>query len=322
MLIRDKISEKNHNANHFCHYGGLHVFTAALFISFVTGRTALRSECCRRFWGIKNYFYICFPNYSCKLPPMKKLLSLSLVVSALLAATQTYPQRIVFAGDSVTDAGWGRSAGYATPVSERNLKDLNHIYGHGYMMLCASYFESRRPEQPYEFFNRGISGDDLARIEARWDNDVLSLDPDVLSLLVGINDTYYHAEQHAGTEFDFEGWECRYRALLDRARAANPQLRIILGTPFIASVGNNGEAGIYPLCERTVHRLAEIVVAIAADYDAVVVRYDEMFARLPGQHPAVAMSHWIWDGIHPTAAGHRLMSDLWIESFSRLESRD
>ena len=236
-----------------------------------------------------------------------------------LCMTQTVQaQRILFIGDSVTDGGWGRSAGYAQPSAERNLKDLNHIYGHSYMMLCAAHFESICPERGFVFMNRGISGDDLTRIEARWDNDMLALQPDVLSVLVGINDTYYHVQQHAGEEFDFAGWESRYRALLGRALAQNPDLKIILGTPFIARVGKNGAAENYEQCSRTVNRLAETVVRIAADFGAAVLRYDEMFARQAAEHPTVPASHWIWDGIHPTAAGHRLMADMWIANFSQM----
>ena len=246
---------------------------------------------------------------------MKRLFVFCLLVFVAFAASA---QRVVFIGDSVTDGGWGRSSDLGRPAAERNLTDLNHIYGHSYMMLCASYFEAVQPELGVQFFNRGISGDDLTRIEARWEGDVMAMRPDVLSLLVGINDTYLHVRNHAGEQFDFAGWESRYRALLDRARAANPDLRIVLGTPFIARVGRNGAADNYLRCERITHRLAEIVGRIAADYGAVLLRYDEMFARQPYEHPTVPMSHWIWDGIHPTAAGHRLMSDLWISGFDRL----
>ena len=246
---------------------------------------------------------------------MKRLFIICLLVVLCMPVSG---QRIVFTGDSVTDGGWGRSSDFGRPTAERNHKDLNHIYGHGYMMLCASYFEAAYPQRPFEFFNRGISGDDLARIEARWEEDAVAMRPDVLSLLVGINDTYLHVRNHAGEQFDFEGWESRYRALLDRARAANPDLRIMLGTPFIARVGRNGAADNYLRCERITHRLAEIVCRIAADYGAVVLRYDEMFGCQKRVHPSVPMSHWIWDGIHPTAAGHRLMSDLWISGFDRL----
>lgn len=243
------------------------------------------------------------------------------IFTLLLLAVLAMPvcgQRVVFIGDSVTDGGWGRSCDKGRASSERNQTDLNHIYGHGYMMLCASYYEASQPERDFRFFNRGISGDDLSRIEARWDDDVTALQPDVLSMLVGINDVYLHMRNHAGEEFDFAGWESRYRALMERARKANPDLRIMLGTPFIARVERRNESADYDRCEAAVWRLAEIVARIAADYDAVALRYDELFAGLELMHPDVPVTHWIWDGIHPTMAGHRMMSELWIEQFDKL----
>ena len=62
--------------------------------------------------------------------------------------------RFLFIGDSITDGGWGRSGGKMMPTEERNQKDLNHIYGHSYMMLCAARIQSDYPEQETQFFNR------------------------------------------------------------------------------------------------------------------------------------------------------------------------
>lgn len=246
---------------------------------------------------------------------MKKIVLIGLLLGLALPSAA---RRILYIGDSVTDGGWGRSGGNIVASAERNLNDLNHIYGHSYMMLCAAYYEGHYPEAGYEFLNRGISGNALGHLEARWEEDVVALQPDVLSLLVGINDVYYHVQQQGEAPFDFAAWEARYRALLDRARAANPDLVILLGTPFVARVGKTGAAADYPRCEALVHRLAEIVVRIAADYGAAVVRYDLLFAAQEQLHPTVAMSHWIWDGIHPTAAGHQLMAELWMQTFEQI----
>ena len=73
--------------------------------------------------------------------------------------------RILFIGDSITDGNWGNSDGSAMPSAGRNLWDMNHIYGSGYMYLCASYYQSKYPGKGYEFFNRGISGNALADLE-------------------------------------------------------------------------------------------------------------------------------------------------------------
>ena len=250
----------------------------------------------------------------------KRFVVVAIFMAVMLTASTTAMagRRVLFIGDSVTDGGWGRSGGLMKPAAERNQKDLNHIYGHSYMMLCAAHFECLYPEEGLAFVNRGISGDDLSRLEARWQEDAADLHPDVLSLLVGTNDVSYHLEKHADERFDVGAWEQRYRHLLDVVRAVNPDVRFMLGTPFAARVGKIGNAADYAERQRLLGELTEAICRIARDYGAVLLRYDELFAAQEQAHPTVPASHWIWDGIHPTAAGHRLMADLWIAKYSDL----
>ena len=236
-----------------------------------------------------------------------------IVLFLVIVLATSAQHRILYIGDSVTDGGWGRSGGSIKPSKDRNHTDQNHVYGHSYMMLCAAHNQSQQPEAGYEFLNRGISGDDLSKLEARWEEDAVNVNPDVLSLLVGTNDVHYYLEK-PDKAFDFAGWEQRYRALLNRMREVNPNVHFVLGTPFVAKVGRAGTATDYAVRDSLVHQLAEIVCRIAHDYDAVLLRYDSLFAAQKTEHPLVPASHWIWDGIHPTAAGHQLMADLWISS--------
>ena len=216
-------------------------------------------------------------------------------------------KRILFIGDSVTDGGWGRSGGSALASSKRNLSDLNHIYGHSYMMLCAAYYESEYPDSDYHFFNRGISGDDLQRIEKRCKEDIIDMKPDVLSVLVGVNDVFYHIKNHPEAPFDFSSWEKRFRNLLDSVRHYNPEVKLMLGTPFVAKVGFIESDEEFSKYNGLICKLKDIVCRIAKDYTAVVVDYNNLFSSLGGKG-----KHWIWDGVHPTAAGHKKMADLWI----------
>lgn len=248
--------------------------------------------------------------------------TIAYIIAALFSLTlQAGNVKVLFIGDSVTDGGWGNSAGHSTPSDQRNQWDQNHIFGHSYMMLCAAHFQSSLPEYGYEFLNRGISGDDLTRLEARWTEDVIKINPDVLSVLIGTNDVHYYLE-NKDSDFDFAGWEQRYRGLLDQARSSNPKIRFVLGTPFVAKVGKIGTDEDYALRDSLIHQLSGIVATIAKDYDAVLLRYDELFAAQKKEHPLVPMKQWIWDGIHPTAAGHRLMADLWIKQCTRLIRTD
>ena len=113
----------------------------------------------------------------------------------LISATlQAGGLKILFIGDSITDGNWG--SGDGKPSSERTLWDMNHIYGHGFMYLCASHYLGEYPQYEYEFFNRGISGNSLYDLEKRWQEDVLDINPDVLSILVGINDINRPSNKH------------------------------------------------------------------------------------------------------------------------------
>ena len=218
-------------------------------------------------------------------------------------------RRVLYIGDSITDGGWGRSGGSAKASKERNHTDLNHVYGHSYMMLCAAYYQSQWPDCDWQFWNRGISGNTLFQMADRWQEDALSLTPDVISILIGTNDVgaYLDECKKAGKpftieEFDYNRWESQYRHLLDTTRMVLPNAELVLCTPFVGKSTGQVRMAI-------TDSLAQIVRKIADDFKAVVVSFDQLFANLQKSEPTP--KYWIWDGIHPTAAGHQRMAELW-----------
>ncbi len=106
--------------------------------------------------------------------------------------------RVLFQGDSITDGNRGRTA------------DPNHILGHGYAFLIAAKYGAMLPERELTFLNRGVSGNTVADLAARWQKDTLDLKPDLLSILVGIND--------AGRKVPLEAFEKGYEQLTRTAR--------------------------------------------------------------------------------------------------------
>lgn len=220
--------------------------------------------------------------------------------------------RVLFIGDSITDGNWGASNS-GKPSFQRNHWDMNHIYGSGYMYLCASYYQGKYPKKRYRFFNRGISGNTLINLEQRWEEDAIQVAPDVLSILIGTNDIHHYLRSGSPEPFDFAEWERKYRSLLDRSLAANPQLKIVLAAPFVANVGSMRRTNNFSQRKEMVEHCAEIVRQIAADYHAVFLPYNVLFDQLQKKTPADQETYWIWDGVHPTPAGHRRMADMWIK---------
>lgn len=221
--------------------------------------------------------------------------------------------KILFIGDSITDGNWGNSQGGAQPSSKRNHWDMNHIYGSGYMYLCASYYQSDYPEREYQFFNRGISGNTLYDLASRWKEDAIAIHADVVSILIGTNDVNSYLGKKTTESFDFSSWEQTYRNLLDSLRHDNPQVKIVLGEPFTACTGNMRKSEDFALRANLVRRLGEIILQIATDYGAVFVPFASMFHRLLKENSSLPDIYWIWDGIHPTPAGHKRMADLWMK---------
>jgi len=203
--------------------------------------------------------------------------------------------RILFQGDSITDGNRGRN------------EDPNHIMGHGYAFSVASRVGADFPAAGFSFFNRGISGNTVTDLEQRWQKDTLDLKPDVLSVLVGINDVGALIE-HWSEPKSVEEFEAGYRKLLTLCKQQNPKILFILGMPFVFPVGSRKEN--WNLWKDETHARAEVVRKIAKDFDAVYIDFQTLFEKAS---KLASIEYWIWDGIHPTVFGHELMAREWIK---------
>lgn len=199
--------------------------------------------------------------------------------------------RILFQGDSITDGNRGRTA------------DPNHILGHGYCFIIAAKYGSQYPERKLIFMNRGISGNTVLDLEKRWQKDALDLKPDVLSILIGVNDS--------GKNVPLEQYEQVYDKLLAAARTANPNIKFVLGEPFILQKDGHKEGNVR---DQDVNKRQAIVEKLAKKYNAPVVKFQKLFDDACKHAGA---EYWIWDSVHPTYSGHQLMADEWIKTVSR-----
>jgi lysophospholipase L1-like esterase len=209
---------------------------------------------------------------------------------------------VLFQGDSITDGNRGRNA------------DPNHIMGHGYAFSIASRWGADYPSADLVFYNRGISGNKVTQLQARWQKDCLDLHPDVLSILVGINDAALFIEKPTtdSEEVYVQKFEDAYRDILKEVRQQNPQTLIVLGLPFLAPVGKFKQN--WDAYYSIVSKLSTRVRNLAVEFDAVLVDFQKVFNEAEKKAPT---TYWLWDGIHPTVAGHELMARAWFKDVSR-----
>ncbi|MDA3928131.1 MAG: SGNH/GDSL hydrolase family protein [Prolixibacteraceae bacterium] len=203
----------------------------------------------------------------------------------------------LFQGDSITDGNRGRN------------EDLNHIMGHGYAFSIASRVGADYPEKQYQFYNKGISANKIIDLEARWQTDTIDLNPDVLSILIGVNDSASIIDNWIPM-VTLKKFEETYNQLLAKTREEFPEILFVLGEPFIALGSrtiDNWEAYQVDIKQRQ-----KVVRKLAEKYNAVFVGFQTIFDAAFEKAP---VEYWIWDGVHPTVAGHELMAREWIRSF-------
>ncbi|WBQ06043.1 SGNH/GDSL hydrolase family protein [Kribbella sp. CA-293567] len=189
------------------------------------------------------------------------------------------PRRtFVFAGDSVTDCG-------------RRTDPAG--LGDGYVKLLSGAFGDGRPR----IVNAGISGHRAADLAARWQTDVLSHEPDVVSVLVGINDTWRRYDKDDPTST--EAYEHSYRELLEPLRTK----QLVLVEPFLLAVKEEQHGWREDLDPKI-----DVVRRLAAEYGALLVPADVELNRQAVTLGAATLAD---DGVHPTATGHQLLAELW-----------
>ena len=200
-----------------------------------------------------------------------------------------YGARVLFQGDSITDAG-------------RSREDDNQL-GSGYANLIAAWLSAGYPGRNMTFFNRGISGNRIYDMEERWTEDCIDLQPDWISILIGINDTWrrYDSNQESPiTEF-----EACYRRLLDSV-GEETGAGLILLEPFVLPTTPERATWRADLDPRI-----DVVRRIARDYHAILLPLDGLFAAAATQREP---AFWASDGVHPTQAGHALIAQAWIRA--------
>jgi len=213
--------------------------------------------------------------------------------------------KILFTGDSITDGGR-----YKKKSQEW---DLNHQMGHSYPYIVNGILGSNYPEKQFIFKNKGVSGNRVIDLYARVETDLFPIEPDVLSILVGVNDGPIDTNNLEPTPQ--KKYETIYRMLLDDVKEKLPACKIILMEPFVCNAGKMKENGEYPIWHECVSGYAATVKKLSEDYGTIFVplqdKFDERCAKF-------APEYWCWDGVHPTENGHGLIAQEWMNAAKEL----
>lgn len=204
----------------------------------------------------------------------------------------------LFQGDSITDGNRTRN------------NDWNHVMGHGYQYIISSKLWYDLPEKHFQFYNRGISGNKVTDLQQRWDADTLALKPNLLSILIGINDL--DAWMNDNTKFTTADYETSYRDLLKQTMKALPAVQLVLCEPFILPVGRIKDK--WAMYNDEIKKRQDVVKRFSAEFNAIHVPFQQVFNDALKRAPA---DYWIWDGIHPMPAGHELLALEWMKQVGK-----
>ncbi len=203
--------------------------------------------------------------------------------------------KLLMIGDSITDCERAR------PIGE----GLFNALGRGYVSLIDSLLQATAPDQRIRVVNMGTSGHTVRDLEARWGTDVLDLEPNWLSIMIGINDVWrqfdspLQVEQHVVLDV--------YRPTLERLVAqTRPRLKgLVLMTPYVLEP--NGADPMRAMMDR----YGAVTRELATRYDAVFVDTQAAFDRIMVHLHPTALA---WDRIHPTQVGHMVLARAFLDA--------
>lgn len=203
---------------------------------------------------------------------------------------------ILYQGDSITDAGREKA---------KELPNNPQSFGSGYAFLAASVLMSKLADPGLTLYNRGISGNKVYQLAERWQKDCLDLRPDILSILIGVND-YWH-QRNGNYDGTVEIYEADYRALLHRTRENLPEVKVVICQPFyVLNTSAVDESWVKPMSEYQ-----DAAKRIATDFGAIWVPFQKVFDEAVKYAPS---AFWTRDGVHPSMAGAQLMAEAWLRA--------
>lgn len=205
--------------------------------------------------------------------------------------------KILFQGDSITDSGRARN------------NDFN--IGTGYPLLVKASLGLDEPGK-YEFFNRGISGDRIVDVYARMKSDILHIKPDIMSILIGVNDVC-HEYTDIPNGVDADKFYKIYDMLIGEIKASLPDIKIMIMEPFV--VKGRSTVDYWDTFPIEVKKRAEMAKKIADKYQLIYIALQDGFDSMSKN---IEPTYWVDDGVHPTPMGHEYIKNEWLKAFKKL----
>lgn len=233
---------------------------------------------------------------------------------------------VLFSGDSITDGNRGKSM------------DCNHIMGHGYQYIIAGRLALDNAENMPKFINKGYSGENAYDLLGKWQADVLDNKPTLLSILVGVNEGGYGYFNGLTPDEAKDRYETNLRAILELTRKELGDIKIVLCEPFYCPLDKSdysyknsphpdGVEGPFKRPDSNdpedsvIYRMAvnekirAVVPKIAEDYGCIFVPlYDKIYEQAARSR----IEYFVWDGTHPSIAGHMLIAEEWLKAVENI----
>jgi acyl-CoA thioesterase I len=195
----------------------------------------------------------------------------------------------LFIGDSITDCC--------------RRTDPSGFLGAGYVRRVAEIAADQGDD--LRIVNTGIGGDRVTDLRRRWEEDCLAHSPDILTILVGVNDMWRRYD--ADMPMTAEQFEADYAAILEQARDRLSLQRLVIMEPFLVPITEEQERWHAEDLDAKI----EVARSLAGRFDAVLLRLNELFTdRASADGPMSVID----DGVHPSAGGHELIAQAWWQA--------
>ncbi len=203
--------------------------------------------------------------------------------------------KILFQGDSITDAG----------RDKRNYHDM----GNGYPKYASQLLAEAFPEKNLEFINFGIGGNRTDQLFDRLYADGIAFQPDIISVLIGINDIWHRYNASQKIETTDEQIKVNYRAILSRLRKQT-NAKIVMLSPYLLDCDDKE-----PIRED-LKTVLPIIRELAEEFADVYIPLDEHFEQALKTQPEPKF--YSADGVHPNANGAEFIGRLYAEAVGKL----